>query len=102
MKFIELLQSSDDLIEAEVITRCCGGLESKYSFSWCPNWNFTEYGRLYFQAILESEITMRLNAYGLVITLQNPDITEDLYNRFMATQAGYVKTSFYYKVIERV
>lgn len=100
MKFIDFLKVTP-WIDGEVVTKGAGGLESKYSFCWGNDTKFTEEGMKKFEPILQSDIEVRTSEhYGMVITLLNESITEELYDLFMAAQAGYVSCKLYDKWVK--
>jgi hypothetical protein len=54
-----------------------------------------------FEPILQSDIEVRTSEhYGMVITLLNDNITQEIYDLFMATQAGYVSHKLYDKWVK--
>lgn len=99
MKFAELLAKPHE-ISGEVIT---DKFESTHSFEWGGEggYEFTEYGREYFNKILNSEVEI-IARNRLVVKLLNPEITEEEYNEFMELVAGYVPQSFFDKCLKEV
>lgn len=90
MKFIDFLKSIEEF-DGEIITNC--GLESQYSFVWSKGqFEITDAGKIKFNDIFYSEIMIRNN----VIIIQS-EIDNELFDLFMATQAGYVSCKLFDK-----
>ena len=95
MKFIDFLEIAD--YEGEVYVK--DSWESEFTFVWSfDDVVFTEKGKEKFKKILGSEILF----FKGNIELQNEEITEEEYDYFMKTVAGYTSNVEYKTLINEV